>query len=326
MNLIHLSDDEVEKGLSGFVRAERESLSGVLHYLREVERRRLHSKHKCSSLFEFAMKVHGYSEPEANSRISAMRLLKELPEIEEKIESGALSLTNLNSARAMFRKEKKASIQRSRKEKIEVLEKLENRSKKEAKRVLEKESFLEPSFDLEMTGTERTFFSDNDELEPKLKRLFELKARSNPNMSLRDLVNAMADECLPRWDPLEKAKRGQAKKERQQTEPSQSPRPDEVKPVLNQETPSLESEEKPSRYAPATVRHAVYMRDQGRCQNCGSGRATEIDHVVPFAMGGMSDLENLRLLCRSCNQRHAIRSYGSNKMQSFLRAPVVAYH
>ena len=316
MDLTHLSDEEVEKGLTDFVRTERESLSGVLHYLREVERRRLYSKHKCSSLFEFAMKVHGYSEPETNSRISAMRLLKELPEIEEKIESGALSLTNLNSARAMFRKEKKASIQRSRKEKIEVLEKLENRSKKEAKKVLEKESFLEPSFDLENTGVERSFFSDNDELEPKLKRLFEMKAHSNPNMSLRDLVNAMADECLQRWDPLEKAKQSQAKKERQQTEPAQSPRPDEVNP---------KREERPSRYIPATVRHALYMRDQGRCQNCGSSRGTEIDHIVPFAMSGASDLENLRLLCRACNQRHAIESFGMRKMQAFLKSPIVQY-
>jgi len=323
MDLTHLSDEEVKQGLTKFVKSERESLTGVLHYLREVERRRLYCEYKCSSLFEFAMKVHNYSEQEANSRISAMRLLKEIPQIEEKIEKGALSLTNLVSARAMFRKEKKAAIHRTIEQKIEVLKKLEHCTKAKAEKVLQTESFLAPMFDLEVKVIERSFFSD-DESEAVLKRLFELKAHSHPNMSLRDLFMQMAEVCLRKWDPVEKAKRSETRKSRKQkakakvieasdktTETSHSPFPEKV--------------EKPNRHYPAVVRHAVYMRDQGRCRNCGSGRATEIDHVVPFAMGGSADLENLRLLCRSCNQRHAIQTYGVSKMQSYLRAPSIGY-
>ncbi|HVK60571.1 MAG TPA: HNH endonuclease signature motif containing protein, partial [Bdellovibrionales bacterium] len=300
-------------------------------------------KHKLPSLFEYATKVLGYSEHEANNRISAMRLMKEIPQIEEKIESGALTLSNLVNARTMFNKEKQASIHRTIEQKVEVLEKLERCSKLKAEKVLQAESFLWPMLDLKAKGIDRTFFSDDEVLEPKLKRLFELKAQSNPNMSLGDLINEMADECISRWDPVEKAKRNHAKKNQKhslkiqpeiQTEAdaetgTQTETQTDAQSSAIAASPPLPPPGKvkqPTRYYPAVIRHALYMRDQGRCQNCGSGRATEIDHIVPFAMGGTSELENLRLLCRPCNQRHAIKSYGSNKMQSFLRAPVAAYH
>jgi 5-methylcytosine-specific restriction endonuclease McrA len=62
-----------------------------------------------------------------------------------------------------------------------------------------------------------------------------------------------------------------------------------------------------SRYIPAAVRRAVWRRDQGCCsfvdrhsgQRCSSRYRLEIDHVVPFALGGANELSNLRLHCRA---------------------------
>lgn len=50
---------------------------------------------------------------------------------------------------------------------------------------------------------------------------------------------------------------------------------------------------------PASVRHAVYLRDRGRCTypNCGETRWTEIHHVKFVARGGGNNLENLLTLC-----------------------------
>ncbi|MES2965761.1 MAG: hypothetical protein V4760_17905, partial [Bdellovibrionota bacterium] len=121
MSLTHLLDDVVDQKLLQLVRTEREVLTDVLQHLQEVDRRRLYSKHKFPSLFGYATKRLGYSEDQAGRRISAMRLLKELPAIESKIESGALTLSHLVRAQSMFRREKKADRKRTSVQKIELL-------------------------------------------------------------------------------------------------------------------------------------------------------------------------------------------------------------
>ena len=62
-----------------------------------------------------------------------------------------------------------------------------------------------------------------------------------------------------------------------------------------------------SRYIPAAVKREVWRRDQGCCsyvdpysgRRCGSRYRLEIDHIVPFALGGATELFNLRLRCRA---------------------------
>ena len=57
---------------------------------------------------------------------------------------------------------------------------------------------------------------------------------------------------------------------------------------------------------------ALVERDGDRCWYCGcnfdeevsgGSRNLTIDHVEPVAGGGASSLDNLRLSCRTCNQR-----------------------
>lgn len=130
MELQQLTDESLHEKLQSLVRQERELLTVILHHLREVEARRLFSTHKCASLFEYCVRKLGYPEDQANRRISAMRLMKELPEIEAKIEDGSLSLTNLTQARTLFRAEAKLAAPLSKAAKLEILEKLENKSER----------------------------------------------------------------------------------------------------------------------------------------------------------------------------------------------------
>lgn len=37
------------------------------------------------------------------------------------------------------------------------------------------------------------------------------------------------------------------------------------------------------------------------CMHCGATNELVIDHIVPIALGGLSELDNLQLLCRRCN-------------------------
>jgi hypothetical protein len=49
------------------------------------------------------------------------------------------------------------------------------------------------------------------------------------------------------------------------------------------------------------VRLAVWRRDSGRCVSCGSKERLQFDHVIPVALGGAGTLDNLQLLCATCN-------------------------
>ena len=59
---------------------------------------------------------------------------------------------------------------------------------------------------------------------------------------------------------------------------------------------------------PQHVKNAVHLRDGGRCVQCGdSGKYLEYDHIIPRSKGGPNTVENVQLLCRSCNQRKGNR-------------------
>jgi 5-methylcytosine-specific restriction endonuclease McrA len=44
------------------------------------------------------------------------------------------------------------------------------------------------------------------------------------------------------------------------------------------------------------------------CLSCGSQENLEMDHVVPLSRGGMHDLSNMQILCRTCNRSKGNRN------------------
>jgi len=62
----------------------------------------------------------------------------------------------------------------------------------------------------------------------------------------------------------------------------------------------------------ARIRLLVLERDHWTCQLCGrqlvaGTKGAHVDHIVPHARGGVTELSNLRALCYYCNTSRGAR-------------------
>jgi len=78
---------------------------------------------------------------------------------------------------------------------------------------------------------------------------------------------------------------------------------------------------KRTRTIPAKVRSEVWKRDGGRCtflgedgHRCGSNHKVEFHHIVAFARGGPSTVDNVTLYCNSHNRHAAERELGAARV------------
>ena len=49
------------------------------------------------------------------------------------------------------------------------------------------------------------------------------------------------------------------------------------------------------------MRSQVWRRDGAQCVKCGRKENLQLDHIIPVKKGGATTINNLQLLCRSCN-------------------------
>lgn len=311
MNLKFLKDQVLLIQIKQLVYCERQLLTKILHHLREVERRKLFSDLGYQSLFEYAVKELKYSEGQAGRRIQAMRLLKEFPEIESKIETGKLNLSNLSQAQSYFREVQKQLPQKqmSSAKKMKVLESLENKSARDGQKVLlqlqpQKTLPKERERIITETHTEVSFVI-TQELKNMIEELRSLLGSKGAKMSLAELVTYMTGVSI------EKLKAKKFGKKRTQNRVT-----DKVLPSETSKTPASElHHSKNPRKILRAIQHKIWYRDKGKCTQCGSQRNLNIDHIKPVALGGDSQPENLRILCFHCNQRKAIKIFGVDSMR-----------
>ena len=105
-----------------------------------------------------------------------------------------------------------------------------------------------------------------------------------------------------------------------------APPPEEVITEKQREGTGRESREG-SRYISSAVRERVLQRACYRCEYTGPGGVRcsartwlEIDHIHPWAKGGGTGDENLRVLCRAHNLLWAAREFGEEFMREKIEA------
>lgn len=229
---------------------------------------------KCSSLFDYCVRELGYSEGAAQRRIVAARMLTEIPEIEKKIATGSLTLSNISQVNQFYRETTTA-------EKREALASIEGMTKKACEKKL-----------FELTGKEEIVAESEQRVsKDKVKVAYVL---NDETMELLKKLKGLLGGNLEMDQLLQYAlKAGIAKVEKDKFKQTES-----VRKVL--------SPAKVSRVITASVKRDVYRRDR-KCVNCGSVYNLNFDHAKAYALGGDANTGNIRLLCFNCNQRASIR-------------------
>lgn len=295
LNLKTKSDTILLADLKAMVAKERQLLTQILHYLKEVYDRRLYLERGYSSLFAFCTEYLGYSESAAQRRIQAMRLLKEIPQVEEKIEKGILSLSVASQLQSFLRKEEKTAPM-TPEEKLELIEEMEGTSarvceKKLIQKAPEKALPKEKTRPISEEKTLIQFVADKI-LMSKIEKLKSLLSHQNVEGRYDRLFEKVIDMALEELEPRE-----------------------------SKALPTSEVKSK-GRYIPKAIRREVWVKAEGKCQYqdkqtgrvCGSTHKLEIEHLKPYAWGGGHQPDNLQLLCRNHNQHKAKKIFGEVKV------------
>jgi 5-methylcytosine-specific restriction endonuclease McrA len=179
----------------------------------------------------------------------------------------------------------------------------------------------------------RVELTASDSLVDKLDRARALLSHTHPGCDIADVIERAVTMLVERL----LTRRFGARRTKKATTRAATTGPRTADPVEasgQAPLPSIESEpagaearatptapsvpSKPSRYVPAQVRRAVYERDGARCahidtegRRCTEQRQLEIDHIVPWALGGPSTVDNLRLACRGHNAQAARQAFGA---------------
>ncbi|WP_168196648.1 HNH endonuclease [Bdellovibrio sp. ZAP7] len=122
MNLKVLNKLELDQRIRTLAQRERDLLHEVLLTIKEIDSRRTYLDLGFGSLFDYLVKGVGYSEGSAQRRIDAARMIREIPEIAAKIQTGELKLNQISliqkASREVF---KNQSITVTTDEKLEVI-------------------------------------------------------------------------------------------------------------------------------------------------------------------------------------------------------------
>ena len=169
------------------VQRERALLAEILWRLKEIDQRKLYSDQKCGSLFEYCVKVLKYSEGQASRRVTACRMLRDMPEIVDDIKSGEINLTQLNQAKHFFNEMGGMSAPEKRK----VIDEIKGKTIKETEEVLWKKKDTEKP--------QKVSVSLEKETVEALQKVRALKAHSCGDLD--SLIMKMTELALKEWDP-----------------------------------------------------------------------------------------------------------------------------
>mgnify|MGYP001561256182 CR=1 FL=1 len=286
-----------------------------LDHLREIERRELHKLRGYGSLHEYLVDELKYSDGSAHRRIKSMQLVRDLPEVKRKLETGELSLSAASRVQVFFNQQFQEDKTYSLEEKKDLLELVQGKSYRETETILAVKSGGElPKPDRVKPLSEEKVelrLTISKECMEQLDVLRDLLAHQLSGGGYGEVLEMITQLAVQKLDPAQKKTRAPQKQEEKTPEIAS--------------TASAPKLIENSRYIPSTVKKQLWLHAQGHCQyrdpltghRCTSKFALQVDHRLPFARNGSNALENLQLLCSSHHRSKTIRDFGAKKISSY---------
>ncbi len=323
--------------VDSLVRGERRLTLEVVTHLIEVERRRLYLPFGYQSLLSYCVRRLGYSESAALRRIRVARLIREHPEVYEKVEKGELTLSTVAKLNGVLSADNKTELlfavagkpqrevsavvagfrpERAQPDRVKAVgvwaRTLAEGVKQSYRRSDGKK--LTTADGEEVDVCYRVEFTASAEFMKQVEKLKGFLWHRYPyGMNFETLFGLVMDEYAERHDPDKREERRRQRAERRA--------------IRSAESAATQKTKNRSRHIPASVRDRVHERDKGQCTYVGKNgtrcRATsgiQIDHIEPFGRGGGNHANNLRLLCVHHNRLEAERAYGEEYIRRFTLA------
>lgn len=344
LQLKDLADNELELSLMTLCQKERVVTVELLYHLIELDNRRLYLKAGYSSLFDYCRRRLLYSEGAAQRRILAARCLADTPELESMLRDGRANLCTIAAAASSLRAKTAAlaDIAGKSKKEVEMLVALASpRPKpKEVIRPLVAIATPERPPKIAQGSLGLAACKDGETRERLLKPVppSELGSSVTPagSITVAAATSSHAGAAQERFElkfsvsreTYEKFKIVRSKLsnvlgadlsleavftkllEFQLREPRQRKH--------------LNVTARRRRHVAAEVKKEVFKRDRGQCTyvspegvRCTERNYLQVDHVQPYALGGRSEAENLRLLCAKHNRFSAGETFGHDYMARF---------
>lgn len=314
-SLSRFTNQELNHKIQFFVREERRATVEVLRLLREIERRMVYAELGYPSLFAYCTGQLGYSEAAASRRIEAMRAMREIVEIEKKIESGELSLSAVSQARVAIRAhERETKVEVSIEQTKSVILQLSGLSKRAAEKVLVRERPVTlsahpiPEKHLATGGTRLTL----DLTQEEMSVIEDLRRLQSKTQNTKDLLLNIARKELAK----KKRELGEAPPIRESKQTAKAiTAPAEEKLSMAKET---------GRFS-VSIKRLAWRKAESQCEfvsalgrRCEARHYLEFDHRTPLALGGEGSVQNARVLCREHNVFQAVQKLGTPVMAPYL--------
>jgi hypothetical protein len=270
-----LSNEQLLAEVPLLVVRERTATVMLVASLAEVEIRELYLARGFSSLYAYCVRELQMSEGAAYRRIAAARAVRRFPVALNYVGDGSLSLTTLTVIGPALTADNH----------VMLLDAARGKTRREVERQV---AALRPNVPDLVVIHMRVRRETHD----KLLRAQDLLRHVLPTGDVAEVFDRALTSLIT---GLERKKLSQVE------------RPRRARPL-----------KMGSRHIPAAVRRAVTQRDEGRCAFVGAqGRCPEtgfleFHHVVPFARGGATTIENIQLRCRAHNHHEAHQEFGSS--------------